>query len=505
MANLLRNERQVIKAMILRLFILIGVILKASCLYADDIYVMHVDRSIIKIDNLGNQTLFAPSDPFASWVGGLAFDSKGNLYAANWSNNSIEKFDSAGNYSVFSKLNIRSPTGLAFDKKDNLFVSNLGNNMIMKFDSSGNGSLFGNLSSGPMGLAIDASDNLYVGVNVGSGIVKFDPSGNSTQFVNAGASNATGLAMGNDHNLYVGNPFAIVKFDSSGNSTVFANSSIACPVGLAVDSHNNFYLLDAFGSITKFDSSGNATLLVSGLKSPVSIAIKVQNTSPSPILVNVASPSNNSYVTNDTVVFIGTASSANGVTSVTLSSAGNKSDAVSVNAFTNWTASLSGLLPGTNLVNVVAKDGSAVANYTTNLVNVIYADTTFSSQGDSIPDSWKITHWGFGFLSYSNSNASADPDCDGMSNLAEFKTGTNPMNPEEYFHITSCQFDPTSESWVVQIPTVSQINYFFDWSSDLVTWSNISSQSFLGDGTVHSFTDIPPADSKRRFYRLRTP
>jgi hypothetical protein len=43
----------------------------------------------------------------------VAFDSSGNLYAANWGNNTIEKFDSAGNGTVFANSGLSGPTFIA--------------------------------------------------------------------------------------------------------------------------------------------------------------------------------------------------------------------------------------------------------------------------------------------------------------------------------------------------------------------------------------------------------
>ena len=71
---------------------------------------------------------------------GLAFDSSGNLYAANNNNNTINKFNSSGAYVSSGSIpstNLLNPLGLAFDSSGNLYAANLGNSTISKFDSSG--------------------------------------------------------------------------------------------------------------------------------------------------------------------------------------------------------------------------------------------------------------------------------------------------------------------------------------------------------------------------------
>ena len=110
-----------------------------------------------------------------------------DIYVANRGNNTITKYDSSGNGSVFARLGLDFPEGLAFDSSGNLFVANAGDNTIMKYDSSGHRSLFA--SSGlddPYGLAFDNSGNLYVANNrfANPTIMKFDSSGNGTVFTN---------------------------------------------------------------------------------------------------------------------------------------------------------------------------------------------------------------------------------------------------------------------------------------------------------------------------------
>jgi outer membrane protein assembly factor BamB len=70
---------------------------------------------------------------------GVAFDSSGNLYVANYYGDTVSEFDSGGNLitgSFAPGLNL--PTGLAFDGSGNLYVANTDNNTVSEFDSSGN-------------------------------------------------------------------------------------------------------------------------------------------------------------------------------------------------------------------------------------------------------------------------------------------------------------------------------------------------------------------------------
>src|SRR5439155_871834 len=64
---------------------------------------------------------------------GLAFDAAGNLYVANYGDNTIEKFTPGGVGSVFASTGLSSPIGLAFDAAGNLYAANSGDNTIEKF------------------------------------------------------------------------------------------------------------------------------------------------------------------------------------------------------------------------------------------------------------------------------------------------------------------------------------------------------------------------------------
>ena len=122
---------------------------------------LYVDGgSLYKNNNhLGFWTFFGDVSglpfPFAA-TGGLAFDSSGCLYAADFGNQAIVKFDPAGQGTVFAYTS-GSPNGIAFDTAGNLYVAETGNNAIEKFDSAGQGSVFASGLGAPYGIAIQPS------------------------------------------------------------------------------------------------------------------------------------------------------------------------------------------------------------------------------------------------------------------------------------------------------------------------------------------------------------
>jgi sugar lactone lactonase YvrE len=271
------------KALYFGLLALVCFIFSNGVAHADNIYVSFSPNVILEIHPIPPITQFASTG--LSGPAGLAFNGA-NLYVANFSNNTIEVFNSAGHGSVFASTGLNKPVGLAFDKSGNLYVANEGNNTIEKFNSSAQGTLFASTGlAGPTGLAFDTNGNLFVTNPLNDTIEKFNSNGVGTVFANlaSGLNVPQGLAFDKNGNLFVSNvgvdaPNAnsVVEFNSAGAGTNFA-SGLSQPGGLAFDSSGNLYVVETgSGRVDKIDTSGNrtpGTFLPGG--TPVGIAIQV--------------------------------------------------------------------------------------------------------------------------------------------------------------------------------------------------------------------------------------
>ena len=126
-----------------------------------------------------------PDATQANW--GLAFDSAGNLYAADGNAQTIYEFAPNGTRTVFVGPSAfapgESPVGLAFDSSGNLFVSietfsDPGADSIVYFSPTGVKSTFATGLTFPRGLAFDSSGNLFVAeanATPDGDILKFPP------------------------------------------------------------------------------------------------------------------------------------------------------------------------------------------------------------------------------------------------------------------------------------------------------------------------------------------
>ena len=207
---------------------------------------------------------------------GIAFDPSGNVYVSNGASNSISKFGSTGNFlsTIGSSVTLADPAGLAVDSQGNLYAANFGvsagvSSTIAKFDSAGTfvGAISNNVNR-PFGVLVDAADNLYVGNWFINKISKFDSSG--TFQTTLGDSNnidgPMGLAKDSGGNLFVANlnsPIGsnVAKFDPAGlfSGYIADSANLTNPAALAIDSAGNLYVSSGISNtamISKFDSLG---------------------------------------------------------------------------------------------------------------------------------------------------------------------------------------------------------------------------------------------------------
>ncbi|HTS17436.1 MAG TPA: NHL repeat-containing protein [Verrucomicrobiae bacterium] len=197
---------------------------------ADTIYAVTTTGIEEFNSNGGTGTVFS-----AGGWGVLAVNASGTLYAAG-PDNTIYKFDSSGDPSLFADSGVDSPGGLAFDASGNLYIANF-NNTIEELAPNGTGSVFSAVGGLDFrsGSAFDTNGYLYVAY-YNNAILKLNPDGTGSVFAASGLSNPMALAFDGNSNLYVANhgDADILKINPEGDVSIFA-SGLGNVVALAIE------------------------------------------------------------------------------------------------------------------------------------------------------------------------------------------------------------------------------------------------------------------------------
>jgi uncharacterized protein (TIGR03437 family) len=236
---------------------------------------------------------------------GLAVDSLGNLYIADYGNNRIRKVSggmittvagggaSLGDNGPATSAQLSLPYGIAVDSGGNLYVADWGNNRIRKVSngvittvagtgtrgfSGDTGLATGAQLANPEGLAVDSAGNLYIADSGNSSIRKVSNgmittvAGNGTPGFSGDNGPATsaqlylpyGVAVDSAGNLYIGDSGnnRVRKVSNGVIATVAGNGTpgfsgdngpptsaqLANPYGVAIDSAGNLYIGDSGNS-----------------------------------------------------------------------------------------------------------------------------------------------------------------------------------------------------------------------------------------------------------------
>ena len=129
-------------------------------------------------------------------------------------------------------------------------------------------------------------------------------------------------------------------------------------------------------------------------------------------------------------------------------------------------------------------------------------DPNKSQVGDGIPNAWKQL---YGLSPFDPALATADPDGDGMANMQEFLTGTDPTNGASYFHIISvtAQDNDVLVAWMCGGGRTNVVQGSTDLGG---SYSNIAGNIVLpgtGDAMTNYLDMGAATNSPMLLYRIR--
>ncbi len=248
----------------------------------------------------------------------VAYDTAGNLYIADASNDVIRKVDTTGIITTIAGNGIEgfagdngpataalldTPTGVAVDASGNLYIADSHNQRIRRVNAAGViSTVAGNGTAAfsgdgaaatsasmflPEAVAVDASGNLYIADTdnyrirkVSGGIITTVAgdgeqmySGDGAAATAAGLDTPTGVAVDTSGNLYIAdshnqrirmvNAAGVIStiagngaLGYSGDSGSAAQSSLALPTGVAVDVAGNVVIADSDNNVLRQVSNG---------------------------------------------------------------------------------------------------------------------------------------------------------------------------------------------------------------------------------------------------------
>lgn len=198
-----------------------------------------------------------------SFPEGLAFDSSGNLWVADTSNNRVLEFNKGSGFadgggaslvlgqpnftasgSSTSQSGLNLPTSIAFDSSSNLWVSDSGNSRILEFSSLSTNDAHASLVIGQSGFTTGTSGTSQTTLNFNEGIA-FDGSGNLWV---ADLNNNRMLEF--SYPLSTGESASAVLGQSGFTTNTFATTQSGeyGPNGLAFDPNGNLWLSDFYNN-----------------------------------------------------------------------------------------------------------------------------------------------------------------------------------------------------------------------------------------------------------------
>jgi hypothetical protein len=119
-----------------------------------------------------------------------------------------------------------------------------------------------------------------------------------------------------------------------------------------------------------------------------------------------------------------------------------------------------------------------------------------NSGGGALPDAWQLQYFG-----HTGVDPNADPDGDGMSNLAEFRAGTSPTDPQSRFEIV--RVIPAASTSMIQWSSVQGKFYTVQRSTDLLSGFADLQTHIPATAPLNSFQDSASAASGPYFYRIK--
>jgi hypothetical protein len=159
-----------------------------------------------------------------------------------------------------------------------------------------------------------------------------------------------------------------------------------------------------------------------------------------------------------------------------------------------WIGAVTINQPGANVLLRVS-DGAAHFGSSDPFI----VESASDRDGDGLPDSWQARYFPPGAA---NRGPNDDPDHDGLTNLEEFRAGTDPLDAISAIRFTNVR-SINGDVWI-EFQTVLGKAYRLERSDNLAggTWVSLA-EFIVGTGSPVQIIDSGAASQRGRFYRVR--
>jgi uncharacterized protein (TIGR03437 family) len=258
-----------------------------------------------------------------NYIEGVAADSAGNLYIADYGNNRVREVSNgvirtvagngtpgfSGDGGPATSAQLKGPMGVAVDSAGNLYIADLDNYRVRKVSHGVITTVVGNGTRGvsgdnvpptstqlwnPKELAVDSAGNLYINddtariLKVSNGVITTVAgngtagfSGDNIPAVNAQLMYAEGIAVDSAGNLYIADTYnerirevsnGVIRtvagngtMGFSGDNGPATSAQLSYPARVAVDSAGNVYVADSYNwRVRKISGGAIATVAGNG-------------------------------------------------------------------------------------------------------------------------------------------------------------------------------------------------------------------------------------------------
>lgn len=206
-----------------------------------------------------------PNTALSRFLGGMAVDSKGNLFIVDSGNASIYEYSTFKIQSTFA-TGVSNAWGIAFDTSGNLYVTSGGD--ILEYTTNGVESTFATGLYGLRNLAFDGAGNLYATAltsNAATGLItKYTTNGTQSIFA-TGLHNPQGLGFSTDGNLFVADTSAnnigsVYEYTTNGVQSTYATGLNAAN-GITFDTSGNLYVANR-PNVIKYTTNNVYSLII---------------------------------------------------------------------------------------------------------------------------------------------------------------------------------------------------------------------------------------------------